>query len=90
MNLKMKKNSIFALLLRTEWWVSGAIALVIGIVAWALMPRQYALYGIFTGMPFMVVSLIGLRSVSGIHARRKLLALLPEGAHCIHETSCHQ
>lgn len=58
MNLKMKKNSIFALLLRTEWWVSGAIAVVIGIIAWALMPRQYALYGIFTGMPFMVVSLM--------------------------------
>ena len=54
----MKENSIFALLLRAQWWVSGAIALLIGIVAWALMPRQHAVYGIFTGMPFMIVCIM--------------------------------
>ncbi|WP_112992590.1 restriction endonuclease [Herminiimonas fonticola] len=54
----MKENSIFALLLRAQWWVSGGIALLIAIIASALMPRQYAVYGIFTGMPFMIVCIM--------------------------------
>lgn len=57
MKFKMKENSLFGLLLRAEWWVSAAIAVVVGIIAWALMPREYALYGIFTGIPFMVIAL---------------------------------
>lgn len=58
MKFKMAKNSIFALLLRAPWWVSGAIAVCIGLIAWAALPRQYAGYGIFSGMPFLIVSII--------------------------------
>ena len=58
MNLKMNKNSIFSLLLRAQWWASGGIALVIAIIAWTLMPREYAAYGIFTGMPFLIISIM--------------------------------
>jgi len=57
-NLKMRKNSIFSLLLRAQWWVSGIIAVLIAIIAWALLPRQYAMYGVFTGMPFMVICIM--------------------------------
>ena len=58
MKFKMAQNSIFALLLRSPWWVSGGIALVIALIAVAIVPRQYVIYGIFTGMPFMIVSVM--------------------------------
>lgn len=56
--MKMNKNSAFALLLRVQWWVSGGIALIIAILAWALLPKQYAMYGMFVGMPFLIVSIM--------------------------------
>lgn len=58
MKFNMAKNSIFALLLRAPWWVSGGIAVFIGVVAWVVLPREYAAYGVFSGMPFLIVCII--------------------------------
>lgn len=76
MNLKMKKNSIFALLLRAPWWASGGIALAVAIVAWTLLPRQYAVYGIFTGMPFMVVCIMVLWRKRGLPSDARVVEIL--------------
>jgi restriction system protein len=56
----MAQNSIFALLLRSPWWISAGIAVVIALIAVAAMPGKYVIYGIFTGMPFMIVSVMAL------------------------------
>jgi restriction system protein len=75
-NLKMKKNSIFGLLLRAPWWASGGIALVIATVAWAVLPRQYAVYGIFSGMPFLVVCIMVLWRGRGVPSDARALEIL--------------
>lgn len=55
MRLKMKENSLFAVLLRSPWWVSFLIAAVIGFVATMAMPPQYRMFAVFSGGPFFVI-----------------------------------
>lgn len=55
MRLKMKENSLFAVLLRSPWWISFLIAAVIGFVATMAMPSQYRMFGVFSGGPFFVI-----------------------------------
>lgn len=61
MKFKMNQNSIFAMLLRSPWWISAGIAAFIALLSAAIVPRPYIVYGIFTGFPFMVISVIALR-----------------------------
>ena len=60
MKLKLAKHSIFAILLRSPWWVSLLVAFALTLVAMALLPRQYALFGPFAALPFYVIALIAL------------------------------
>ena len=55
MRLKMKENSLFAVLLRSPWWISFLIAAVIGFVATMAMPLQYRMFAVFSGGPFFVI-----------------------------------
>jgi restriction system protein len=54
----MRKNSVFATLLRSPWWVSIAIAAAMGLAAAALLPAQFRMAGLFSGFPFVVVGAI--------------------------------
>jgi restriction system protein len=56
--LKMAENSLFAILLRSRWWVSGGIAIVLTLVAQALLPRDYAILGAFSALPFVVIGAV--------------------------------
>jgi restriction system protein len=56
MKLKMHENSIFAILLRSPWWVSGALAAAIFFLARLLIPAEYSIYSIFLALPFIVIS----------------------------------
>jgi restriction system protein len=58
MKLKMADNSLFAILLRSPWWVSIGVAVGIVLIAWAALPAQYALAAALGGIPFLVVGLI--------------------------------
>jgi restriction system protein len=51
--LKLNKNSLFAILLRSPWWVSAlvAIALVVGLRLF--IPMSYA---VFAALPFAVIA----------------------------------
>jgi restriction system protein len=53
--MAMNKNSLFAVLLRSPWWVSIAVAAAIFSLARMLLPEAYALYGIFASLPFIVI-----------------------------------
>ena len=57
----MAKNSLFAILLRSPWWVSIAIALALALVALALLPAIYRAVGALTALPFVVIGVIALR-----------------------------
>ena len=39
--LKMAPNSLFAILLRSPWWISVGIALVFALASKALLPAEY-------------------------------------------------
>ena len=51
----MAKNSLFAVLLRSPWWISACIALLLGLLAFALLPLQYRAVGALSGLPFLVI-----------------------------------
>ena len=57
----MAKNSLFAILLRSPWWVSAGIALLLGLLSFALLPEQYRVVGALSGLPFAVVGAIAAR-----------------------------
>lgn len=61
MKLKMAENSLFAILLRSRWWISFAIACGFFLVSMALLPREYALFGALGGTPFAVIGAIALK-----------------------------
>jgi len=58
MNWKMNENSLFAILLRSSWWISFAIAGTLTAVAIALLPPAYRIFGTVTGLPFLVIGCI--------------------------------
>jgi restriction system protein len=51
----MNKNSLFAVLLRSPWWISIAVAAGIFALAKMALPEAYAPYAIFTSLPFIVI-----------------------------------
>jgi restriction system protein len=55
MKWKMAENSLFAILLRQDWWVSALLALAVFGAVQNFIPWGYA---IFATMPFTVITLI--------------------------------
>ncbi len=58
MKLKMSQNSLFAILLRSSWWISIAIAGGLIVASGALLPPDYVVYGAFAALPFIVIGAI--------------------------------
>ena len=56
MKFKMAPNSLFAVLLRSPWWISLLIAVVLGAVAAALLPAEFKGAGAVSGFPFAVIA----------------------------------
>ncbi len=54
----MASNSLFAILLRSAWWISAALAAAVGLVAWALLPADYRAAGALSGFPFAVIAVM--------------------------------
>lgn len=53
--MEMNKNSLFAILLRSPWWISIAVAAGLFAVARMLLPEAYAPYALFVALPFLVI-----------------------------------
>ena len=58
MKFRMAPNSLFAILLRSQWWISLVIALVLAGLCFALLPAQYAFFGALGALPFFVIGCI--------------------------------
>ena len=69
MKWKMSDKSLFALLLRSPWWISIAVFAGFALLARALLPPAYVWAGLFGGLPFLVIGIIA--------ARRQWLAPKP-------------
>jgi len=71
MNWQLNENSLFAILLRSSWWISFAIAGAVTAVAVALLPDAYKGFGAMTGLPFVVIGAIaGWRQLQAPSAAR--------------------
>ena len=51
----MSEKSLFAVLLRSPWWVSFAVAIAVGIAGFMLLPDRFKTVGALSGMPFVVI-----------------------------------
>jgi restriction system protein len=61
LKIRMAKNSLFAVLLRSPWWISAAIALVMTVLALALLPADYRVVGAVSALPFAVIAALSAR-----------------------------
>ena len=55
MKFNLPRNSLFAVLLRSPWWISVGIAALLGLVAAALLPAEFRVVGSLSGFPFLVI-----------------------------------
>ena len=58
MKFKMSQNSIFAVLLRSPWWMSAGVAVLLSAGGFAALPLEYAAMGVFAAVPFAVISIM--------------------------------
>ena len=76
MDFKMKENSLFAVLLRSPWWVSLVVAAGMFALLKFFLPTPYAAFGT---LPFLVIGAIAgwrqLRAPSAKHIAARLDAM---------------
>lgn len=60
MRLKMAPNSLFAILMRSGWWISVALALLVVAASRALLPQEHWVFGAMGALPFLVIAVIAL------------------------------
>ena len=70
----MAKNSLFAVLLRSPWWVSLGVAAVLALLAAALLPAAYRVVGALSGLPFIVIAGIAAVRQSRLPSAARVLA----------------
>lgn len=56
MKWQMHENSLFAVLLRSPWWISAAIAAILGTLVAALVREEWRVFGLFSATPFAAIS----------------------------------
>jgi restriction system protein len=76
MKLKMAPNSLFAVLLRSPWWISIGIALLFGAAAYAWLPAEYRVAGALGGAPFAVIGVIAAWQQSRLPSAKRSEELL--------------
>jgi restriction system protein len=53
--LKMAENSVFAILLRSSWWISVVVGAIIVVLCLALLPKDIRFVGAAGSLPFLVI-----------------------------------
>lgn len=61
MKWNLKEKSLFAILLRSPWWYSFAIAAALSLIASALLPSDLKLGGALGSFPFVVIGIMAFR-----------------------------
>jgi restriction system protein len=56
----MAPNSLFAILLRSSWWISVLVAAGIVLLSYAALPPKYFIFGAVGALPFLVIGSIAL------------------------------
>lgn len=58
MKFKMAEKSLFAILLRSPWWISLLVAAVFALASKAVLPPEYVAIGALGGFPFLVIAVV--------------------------------
>lgn len=58
MKWKMAENSLFAILLRSRWWISLSVGVVLALVLRLLLPPEYAAPAMLGSFPFFVIAAV--------------------------------
>jgi restriction system protein len=74
MKFRMAENSLFAVLLRSRWWISFLIAGALAAAAAAVLPADYRIVGALSGFPFAVIGAMALRRQWGRPSEAQALA----------------
>ncbi|MEQ1807680.1 MAG: restriction endonuclease [Burkholderiaceae bacterium] len=74
MKFQMAKNSLFAVLLRSPWWVSLALGAALALVAAAFVPDPYRPIGVLSAVPFIVIAGIAAWRQSRLPSAARVLA----------------
>ena len=74
MKFKMAENSLFAILLRSRWWISFLIFALFCLASFALLPLQYAPFAAIGSIPFAAIGLIALKRQWSQPSQAKLQA----------------
>jgi restriction system protein len=56
LKLKMAENSLFAVLLRSPWWMSLGVGVALALLMRLLLPANYAVAGMLGSFPFVVIA----------------------------------
>jgi len=71
MQWKMSEQSLFAILLRSPWWISAAIGGGLAALGVTLLREEWRIYGVFMAAPFVVIAGIALwRQLKAPSSRR--------------------
>jgi restriction system protein len=60
LKFEMAENSLFAILLRSSWWISVLVAAGIVLISRIALPEKYFIFGAVGALPFLVIGGIGL------------------------------
>lgn len=58
MKFKMAENSLFAILLRSRWWISFTVGAAWALLAAALVPQPYKIVAILGSLPFWALGFV--------------------------------
>jgi len=56
----MAENSLFAILLRSSWWISVLVAAAVVLISRIVLPEKYFVFGAVGAFPFLVIGSIAL------------------------------
>lgn len=76
MKLKMAPNSLFAVLLRSPWWISIAVAAALAGVARLVLPPDYVVFGAMGTLPFVVIGMVAAWRQFSAPSEKSVLATL--------------
>ena len=72
----MAENSLFAILMRSRWWISFAICAAVALISFAAFPKDIAPFAALGAFPFFIVGCIAaykqLRAPSAAQAQQLL------------------
>lgn len=73
MKLRLHENSLFAILLRSQWWASALAALAMFGAVRLILPAGYAA---FAALPFLVIAVVRARQQLRAPSRKRIAATL--------------